>query len=59
MVAVNKVLKTREFQKKSRHALRSRPYDIILLDLDMPILNGFDACAKIRNIDQLGLASLL
>jgi CheY-like chemotaxis protein len=20
------------------------PYDLILLDLDMPILNGFDAC---------------
>ena len=24
-----------------------RPYDVILLDLDMPILNGYDACKKI------------
>jgi CheY-like chemotaxis protein len=22
----------------------SKPYDVIILDLDMPILNGYDAC---------------
>jgi len=24
------------------------PYDVVVLDLDMPIMNGFDTCSKIR-----------
>lgn len=28
-------------------------YDVILLDLDMPILNGFQACEKIRRFYEL------
>lgn len=25
-----------------------KPYDLIVLDLDMPIMNGYEACQKIR-----------
>jgi CheY-like chemotaxis protein len=24
------------------------PFDVILLDLDMPIMNGYEACLKLR-----------
>ena len=27
------------------------PFDVIVLDLDMPIMNGFEACKKIRSDD--------
>ena len=27
-------------------------YDLILMDLEMPILNGYDTTKKIRNLDQ-------
>lgn len=36
MVAANMVSNTRK--------PGMRPYDLVLLDLDMPILNGYDAC---------------
>lgn len=29
------------------------PYDLILLDLDMPIMNGYDACERILQFYQL------
>ena len=29
--------------------LNCRQYDIIFLDLDMPILNGYEACKKIKD----------
>ena len=48
MVAVRKVMKTYTFPVTSKN----RPYDLILLDLDMPILNGFDACRKIINLER-------
>ena len=48
MVAVRKVMKTYTFPVTSKN----RPYDLILLDLDMPILNGFDACMKIINLER-------
>ncbi len=44
--------------KKRAHDLNNQPsaeipqpYDLILLDLDMPILNGFDACKQIREAE--------
>ena len=27
-----------------------KPYDLIILDLDMPIMNGFEACQMIRRV---------
>ena len=30
---------------KKPSVAQKRAYDVILLDLDMPILNGYDACA--------------
>ena len=40
MVAVNKVLQSRKAAKEGNAA----EYDVILLDLDMPILDGYSAC---------------
>jgi CheY-like chemotaxis protein len=31
--------------KANQYAL---PFDVIILDLDMPIMNGFEACLKLR-----------
>ena len=28
-----------------------KQYDVILLDLDMPIMNGYEACDKIKKHD--------
>lgn len=30
-------------------------YDVILLDLDMPIMDGYDACKRLRMSDKRGL----
>jgi CheY-like chemotaxis protein len=40
MVAVNKVLESRKAAKGGN----TFEYDVILLDLDMPILDGYGAC---------------
>jgi CheY-like chemotaxis protein len=26
-----------------------RPYDVVILDLDMPIMNGYEACQRLRS----------
>jgi two-component system sensor histidine kinase/response regulator len=33
--------------------LKSNDYDLVLLDIDMPIMNGFDTCKTMRTIDSL------
>ncbi len=33
---------------------RQKPYDVIILDLDMPIMSGFEACQKIRAFEEGG-----
>jgi CheY-like chemotaxis protein len=38
-----------ELVKKSNTDIHYDPYDIILLDLEMPILDGYKACQKIIN----------
>lgn len=34
--------------KKLKADQNALPFDVILLDLDMPIMNGFEACLKLR-----------
>ncbi|TRO66408.1 PAS domain-containing hybrid sensor histidine kinase/response regulator [Christiangramia sabulilitoris] len=36
--------------KKAIEAVKSTKYNVILMDLNMPILNGFDAALEIRNL---------
>lgn len=36
-----------EMVKASHHKIDSSKYDIIILDLNMPILNGYEACQNI------------
>lgn len=41
--------------QKNFHAHKENmPFDVIILDLDMPIMNGFEACQRIRNKDDSG-----
>jgi CheY-like chemotaxis protein len=37
---------------KALKEFRSNYYDLILLDIKMPVLNGFELCKKIREIDK-------
>jgi CheY-like chemotaxis protein len=35
--------------EQNQHAVaQGDPFDVIILDLDMPIMNGFEACHQIR-----------
>jgi len=45
LVALQKHLKVIKNLKADNYEL---PFDVILLDLDMPILNGFETCLKLR-----------
>lgn len=33
--------------KRTQQSPNEEPYDIIFLDLDMPIMDGYDCCVKI------------
>jgi signal transduction histidine kinase/ActR/RegA family two-component response regulator len=35
--------------KQALDILQKEPYDLVLMDLDMPVMNGFEALAAIRN----------
>ena len=37
---------------KALEEFRSNYYNLILLDIKMPVLNGFDLCKKIREVDK-------
>lgn len=37
---------------KALQEFKSNYYDLILLDIKMPVLNGFDLCKKIREVDK-------
>ena len=37
---------------KALQEFRSNYYDLILLDIKMPLLNGFELCKKIREVDK-------
>jgi DNA-binding response OmpR family regulator len=37
---------------KALQEFKSNYYDLILLDIKMPVLNGFELCKKIREVDK-------
>lgn len=39
--------------KDNKNLPSESPYDVILLDLDMPILNGYETCKKINKFYEL------
>ena len=46
--AENGLIAVQKTQKKSRRG----GYDVIILDLDMPIKNGYEACNRLRQGDR-------
>ena len=42
---------TAENGKQAIEAVKKRNYDVILMDLHMPLMNGFEAASIIRNLD--------
>ena len=43
---------TAESGKEALHRLRAEPYDLLVLDFEMPDLNGIEVCAAIRSDPQ-------
>lgn len=42
-----------ELVKKTKHSSNTSPYDVIFLDLDMPIMDGYTAATKINQFYDL------
>lgn len=47
------VVFTAEHGKSAMEMLRARPFDVILLDIDMPVMNGFEVLEALLNDDDL------
>ena len=46
--------------KEAVHAVQARPFDLVLLDIDMPEMSGWEVCARLRELpDRPNLKILL
>jgi two-component system response regulator ResD len=48
LIAVQMYLETQRLVRENKGC----GYDVIILDLDMPIMNGFEACERLRKDNQ-------
>jgi len=48
-IAFESVMRNEKLDEAVTHLNSHHFYDAIFLDLDMPILNGYDACISIKN----------
>jgi CheY-like chemotaxis protein len=48
-IAFDFVIRNEKLDEAITHLNSHHYYDAVFLDLDMPILNGYDACSSIKN----------
>jgi CheY-like chemotaxis protein len=48
-IAFDSIIRNEKLDEAITHLNSHHYYDAVFLDLDMPILNGYDACSSIKN----------